>query len=79
MLTTMVDFQTTNTYRFLLAMAGIFAIYFLKLYESGLLTSLLVERTVVPFRNYYDLVGTACPKQGQQYISGGHCNLGVRK
>ena len=38
-------------------MAGIFAIYFLKLYESGLLTSLLIESTIQPFRDYYELVG----------------------
>ena len=45
----------TWTARHLISLLGIFAIFYLKLYEGGLLTSLLNEQEILPFKDIYEL------------------------
>ena len=59
----------THSARYLLSITGIFALFFLKLYEGGLLTSLLAEKHVTPFRNIYGLAGTVSSSNSHNFLT----------
>ena len=42
--------MATHTARWLLSFLGLFALFLLKLYENGLLTEILTQNTIIPFR-----------------------------
>lgn len=55
-----------------MSLLGIFAIFFLKLYEGGLLTSLLINAEVEPFRDVKELAGTpSAPGPRSSTVRGG--------
>lgn len=50
--------ETTHSFRYLLSIVGLFAVFFIRLYEGGLLSALLLHGEKTPFANLAELAGT---------------------